>query len=366
MTIQRIFAYIAAGTLLSACASTTPLETRLSKLGEEPADVQEQYIYGLPQTILKVEVTYRESMHIPGPFADYAERYLGISEVIKQKSSGWKLADVEITSFTEPDPGHFYSLNVLEGEFVRESLDRLLEDGVLLDGTESLHESAKGEDLESAQKPDYLRFVDLGVYNNFEERTETMYKTLVTDTSYVQVPVQRTVVEQKSPSTKAREAADFLLEIRLRRFEMLTGEYEVYPDGEAMEAALKKMDQMEASYLSLFTGKTISNLKTKTWFVVPEEGSEPSRYSLAMFSEQLGFVPAELLEGLPLEIQIRPLGKTSKPGTYHEGSGGNLTQNRIFYRMPDVAELKVMYGADALLEQRISIYQAGAMISTPL
>ena len=78
-----------------------------------------------------------------------------------------------------------------------------------------------------------ISYVDLGVYPNYEERSETMYKTLVTDTSFVRVPVQRTVVEQKSFAMKAEEAADFLLELRARRFEMLTGEYEVYPDGVA-------------------------------------------------------------------------------------------------------------------------------------
>ena len=61
-----------------------------------------------------------------------------------------------------------------------------------------------------------------------------MYKTLVTDTSFVEVPVNRTITEQKSPAMKAEEAADFLLELRTRRFELLTGEYESYPQGEAM------------------------------------------------------------------------------------------------------------------------------------
>ncbi|MEN8203435.1 MAG: DUF4831 family protein [Bacteroidota bacterium] len=364
--MRRLLTYIAVALFLSACATTTPLETRITKLGEEPAGVKGQYIYGLPQTVLKVELTYRESMNIPGPYADYAERYLGISEVIRQKASRWNLHNVAVSALEEPDPEHYYSLNVMKGEFNREALDRLLDKGIILDGTESVHESIKGEGLESAQKPDYLKYVDLGVYTNFEERTETMYKTLVTDTSYVQVPVQRTVVEQKSPSTKAREAADFLLEIRLRRFEMLTGEYEVYPDGEAMGTALNKMDQMEASYLSLFTGKTISRLKKKTWFIVPEKGSEPSRYNLAMFSEQLGFIPSELLEGLPLEVQITPLGKTHMPGSYFEGGGANQTQNMLYYRMPDVAGLKVVYGTEVLSDQRISIFQAGALMSTPV
>jgi len=364
--MKKIFAYISIVSILSACATTVPLETQLTSLGEEPVEKKEQYIYGLPQTILKVEISYRESMNIPGPYADYAERYLGITEVIKQKTNQWNLSDVNISSFTEVDPEHYYSLNVLEGDFNRETLDRLLEDGIILDGTERVHEISKGESLESSGNTDYLKYLDLGVYNNFEERTETMYKTLVTDTSYVQVPVQRTVVEQKSPSTKAREAADFLLEIRMRRFEMLTGEYEVYPNGEAMEAALKKMDQMEASYLSLFTGKTVSRLKKKTWFIVPGNGPEASSYGLDMFSEQLGFIPAELLEGLPLEVQIKPLGKTSRPGSYFSRSGGNNSRNSIYYRMPDVAELKVVYGTDVLSEQRISIFQSGAMLTAPV
>jgi len=364
--MKKILSYIAAALFLSACASTVPLETRLTELGAEPADWKEQYIYGLPQTVLKIELSYRESMDIPGPYADYAERYLGIAEVIKQKAKHWHLHDVEISSFNEPDPEHYYSLNVMEGELKRESLDRLLEEGVILDGTELVHEVIKGDGLGALERSDYLKYMDLGVYNNFEERSETMYKTLVTDTSYVQVPVQRTVVEQKSPSTKAREAADFLLEIRLRRFEMLTGEYEVYPDGEAMGAALKKMDQMEASYLSLFTGKTVSKIKKKTWFIVPESGSESSRYTLDMFSEQLGLVPAELLEGLPLELQITPLGKTERPGSYFKSSGGKNSQNMVFFRMPDVAELKVVYGAEVLSEQRISIFQAGSLMSSPV
>ena len=161
--MKKIVAYLSVAAFLSACASTTPLETRLSKLGEEPADARDQYMYGLPLTVLKVEITYRESVHVPGPFGDYAERYLGISEVIRQKSTEWQLADVEISPFTEPDPDHFYSLNIMDGEFSRESLDRLVKEGVLMDGTERLHKISKGEGLEFEQQADYLRYVDLGV-----------------------------------------------------------------------------------------------------------------------------------------------------------------------------------------------------------
>lgn len=352
--------------MLSACSSTVPLTTQLSALGDEPLDAKAQYLYGLPQTVLKVEVSYRESTNIPGPYSDYAERYLGITEVIKQKSKVWKIEELTVSSFSEPDPDHYYTVNVMEGDFTGESFQRLLDKGILLNGTEKVDETLTGEGLASSRNADYLKYVDLGIYTNFEERNETMYKTLVTDTSYVQVPVQRTVVEQKSPSTKAREAADFLLEVRLRRFEMLTGEYEVYPDGEAMASALNKLDQLEASYLSLFTGKTVSRVKTKTWFIVPENGSEPSNYRLGMFSEQLGFIPADLLEGLPLDLAISPLGKTARPASYFVESGDNNTQNTLYFRMPDVAQLEILLGDEILSKKRISIFQSGAMITAPV
>ena len=271
-----------------------------------------------------------------------------------------------ISHFTELDPQHIYSLNVLEGEFSGGFLDHYIEQGILVDGTAMIHKQMKGPALESDFKRDYLRYVDLGVDGNFEKRTETMYKTLVTDTSYVRVPVQRSIVEQKSPLRKAEEAADFVLELRNRRFEMLTGEYEVFPNGEAMAAAIEKLDQLEESYLTLFAGKTISRMGKRAYFIVPETGSSPSRYRLDMFSSQLGFVPAELMEGDPLEVQIKPLGIINALDGQVSGNPEERGYDKLYYRLPDVVELKVKLGGDVLSTQRISIFQSGAVITSPI
>jgi len=362
--MKRFIYFLAAVGLLAGCASTEPLEMRVTPLGREPAKVKEQIVYALPQTVLKVEVTFREVRSVPGPYWEYAEKYLGLQEVVKTKSSQWNIWDVAITQHEELDPQHFYSLNILDGTFHASSLLPFLEQGIILSGTEIVHESIKGNGLQSTSRDNFVRYEDLGVSNNFEERTETMYKTIVTDTAFVEVPVQRTVVEQKSSATKAREAADFLLELRTRRFEMLTGEYEVYPDGEAMGASIQKLDQMEASYLSLFTGKTITRILQRTWFIVPEAGVDPSTYPLDVFSTTLGFVPAGLNEGQALEVQIRPLGKTIKIGGYFSPS--TAPENSLLYRIPDLAELKVMLGEQALSTHRISVFQSGHMLTTPL
>jgi hypothetical protein len=362
--MKKFIYYTAVTIMVAGCATTQPVQLRVTPLGQEPVKVNEQYIYALPQTVLKVEVTLREERSIPGPYWEYAEKYLGLKDVVTRNSSRWSIWDVSIGQHLELDPQQIYSLNVLEGEFDDSALLPYLDQGVVLKGTEIIDESAKGNGLQSTSRDNFVRYDDLGVNDNFEERTETMYKTIVTDTAFVEVPVQRTVVEQKSSATKAREAADFLLELRTRRFEMLTGEYDVYPDGVAMGAAIQKLDQMEASYLSLFTGKTITRVMKRTWFIVPEAGSAPSTYPLDVFSDALGFVPRELMEGQPLEVVITPMGKTLRVAGYF--SPATIPNNTLLYRIPDLVELKVMLGEEALSTHRISIYQSGQLVTAPV
>ncbi len=363
--MKRRLIYLAALVLVAGCAGSAEMTSyQVSPLGQEPRDVETSFLYALPQTILKIELTVREDRSIPGPYWEYAEMYLGLKDVVQKNSSRWSIWDVAIDAHSEIDPRHLYSLNVLEGSFDAGAVMPYLQQGTVLQGTETIHEAIKGNALQSTHQANYIRYEDLGISGNFEEKTETMYKTIVTDTAFVQVPVQRTVVEQKSPSTKAREAADFLLELRTRRFEMLTGEYDVYPDGEAMGDALRKLDQMEDAYLSLFTGKTITKIMKRTWFIVPETGGSPSSYPLDVFSSLLGFVPADLMEGQPLRVEIQPLGFSQKAGDYF--SLASVQANTLVYRIPDIAELKIMLGDEILSTHRISIYQSGHLTTGPV
>lgn len=351
--------------LLAGCATQTPLQVQVNPLGAEPQGAEATYLYALPSTVLKVEVTYQETRFLPGPYGEYAERYLGITDVIRQKRSSWQISGVTLTPHQETDPDQYYILSVIEGTFDAAVLLPLIDKGIILDGSYLVQERIEGAGMhESLQQQ--LPFTDLGATSNFEERTETMYKTLVTDTSFVQVPVERSVVEQKSPARKAEEAANFLLELRTRRLEMLTGEYEVYPDGEAMEAAIRKLDQLEASYLSLFTGKTFTRTMKRSWFIVPDPGTTASRLRLGMFSDQLGFVPEDLLEGSPLEVVIEPTGATASPAVHYAPLPGVNNENVVLYRLPELTVLKVRWGDRILTEERLSIYQKGVLVSNPL
>lgn len=364
--MKNLFVLIALVSILASCTAPAEMQVIVAPLGEEVPESTEQGVYVLPQTILKVELTIQEVKSVPGPFRDYAQKYLSIKEVINQNSSKWQILDLKVSPHVELDPGMAFQLHLLKGDMDMAGIAGLVEKGVILDGSEQVLEGIRSPAMGASVRKDYVQYRDLGISSNFEERTETMYKTIVTDTSFVEVPVNRTITEQKSLSMKAKEAAEFILELRTRRFELLTGEYDSYPQGEAMKATLDKLDEMEASYLSLFTGKTLSRQETRSWFVVPESGSETTTYPLGVFSEQLGFIPKEMMEGVPLSMIIKPIGKTRNLDAYYSDKNAGDVSNMLYYRIPDVVEMKLMLGNTELANQRISVYQSGALVASPI
>jgi len=65
-------------------------------------------------------------------------------------------------------------------------------------------------------------------------------------------------------------------------------------------------------------------------------------------------------------VQIEPLGKTENLGSHLLRHPEGESYNQLYYRLPDVVDLKVKLGSDVLSNQRISIFQSGAVITTPI
>ena len=65
--MKKIFPYLAAAAIFAGCATTKELQVEVISLRGEPAEVQEQYIYALPQTVIKLEFACEEVRSIPGP-----------------------------------------------------------------------------------------------------------------------------------------------------------------------------------------------------------------------------------------------------------------------------------------------------------
>jgi len=361
---MRVFRYFGILILvLSGCATSTQLQ--VTKLGFEPAESVEKIIYALPKTMIKIGIQYEKHITVPGPYGQYGEKYLGLRNCTTERSENWAITAVNSNDIAEIDPAHYYVINAISGNIPFETFNKLLSSGYISEGSMSLNEEIAVPLGMTGNIENVVLYNDVTVDSYVDQRQETMFKTIVTDTSFVQVPVSRTVLEKKTHEQKAEEAANFILELRLSRFELLSGYGEVFPDGEAMAATLKKIDQLEREYLSLFTGKQYTEIFTREFYLTPEADDSQKTYILAFFSQRLGFISATNDEGSPLTVEVVPAGKTKSLRNLMAQSPEAEVYNQIYYRLPDVADVKVSWSGKDIHHKRVNIYQLGALVSIP-
>src|ERR1035441_10754058 len=99
--------------LLNACSSYRVIHVTNNNKGK----VHDKYgfYYALPQTLLKVDVTVRKTFLNKGPYSDYAEKYLGITNIIKNDEVQYDIMDVKISSFPQRDPDQNYLVRMSPG-----------------------------------------------------------------------------------------------------------------------------------------------------------------------------------------------------------------------------------------------------------
>ena len=209
-------------------------------------------------------------------------------------------------------------------------------------------------------------FTDISVKKNLRETTDTLYKTMITDSSYVRIPVVRKQKEAKTIEQKAEEAANFIIKIRKRRFKLLAGEYDVFPEGNALAISMKELDKLEKEYIELFLGKIVKQQYTRSFVIVPDASPEKRSVVIANFSEQIGLTDKNSKTGSEIIIEIQPLNKVRQLRASGATYPDPRLQNNLYYRVPDLADIRVRVASDILYESRVSIWQAGAMVNMPL
>lgn len=343
--------------MLLTVACTAPNRFLVTGIGYEPQENNSTMIYALPSTGLKVYIEYQKDVFIPGPYADYAQRQLGIEGVGRERTETWRIAGASLDITTEPDLTRIYSIAGIEGTPDREILNWAAQNGLIFRGNYMINTAIGAS---SAKKdPGGVLFKDVTMEPNMEKKEQTIYKTLITDTSFVRVPVTTEQMERKTIERKAEEAARLILEIRSDRYYLSAGLVDPLPADFDMETAMAGLDRLEADYLSLFIGKSFSEHFSKEYFLVPNGSLEPERYSLDHFSEVQG-IGAE--ESLPIELVITPDGDARSLRNLLPQEPEAELYNHFYYRIPEICEVSVTYDQKELARNRISIYQSGALV----
>jgi hypothetical protein len=247
---------------------------------------------------------------------------------------------------------------------VRSNFLQLSENGLVL-----IPVSQKPSFLSTGQsgfeEEDTEYFRDRSVKPNLIEKSDTVYSLFETDTGFVKVPHVQLKNRYKTLDEKAAEAAAFIVKIRKRRFKLLSGQYDVFPEGIALEYAVNELTRLENEYLSLFFGKTVTKQVRRTYtYLPPGEDAEELADVLFRFSSAKGIMPEKDLTGSPVTIKVKKL-NPENPFKSMDVNNGSEDVSDLIYRIPVPCQVEVSDEMHSLGSTKLFIYQLGPLVRLP-
>lgn len=359
--ILPVLALLAAG--CSMIGGKSPGDITVLPLGDEVRVTEGSLVYALPMTVFEIDVIAEKRIDRPGPYARYAAEMIGLDNVINSEQESWRLADVSLNSVEELDPSQFY---VIEGTtLMQTNMLALRKSGLVLDINPGLYDRTTVSNLQEGAGQTRLLFPDRGAYEYVSTKTDTAYRIVRADTAFIRVPY---LVQKRKGMTveeEAREAADRLLELREGRHMILTGETNIFPqDG----AAIDEINRLEREYTALFAGKSWTERKHCRIWVTPDIEMAGRLTTIFTFSESDGVSTSADGTGTPVLMDIIPSGKTADLNMVERpvsGQKGQATGDRLYYRVPDVAEITVSIDGEELCKARKLVYQFGKKLALP-
>ena len=361
----RLSAYLIIALMTLSCSSSKKMaepQQVILPLSDPNALRGGGIVYGLPRTVFTFTVEFERTIEKPGPYAKYAGELIGLEKVITEENESWTVDGISVTSHDELDPSEFYVIE--SNSLFQTNVLALKKEGLILDlNPESLDSPVN---LHKANPQDVNQFLtrDLGSDEYYMVQSDTAYKRLSIDSSFVRVPY---VVEKKKRLTAdqlAERAAKRLMEMREGKHLILTGEATVFPQN---DAAIIEMNRLEKEYMELFTGKTIRQKVSYTYHIIPNKEGDNKQILLFQFSELTGPLNGNGSGGTPVTLEIVPEQKTKDLTIIkkQKSDPSAPTYDKLYYRVPDMVNLKVSMGPEVYLNTRKLVFQFGEVIQLP-
>lgn len=360
MMSKNLFSVIVSLVFLSCNSKTIQVEPLSKPLDENKVAVY----YTLPRTVVYVKVVCSQSEYIPGPYADYAKKFLGIDGVSNVEKVEYSISKIEVDTHSETDPNAIFAVYPTAkgyGNYMRLSAEGLI---LSVNSTIDSKTIAHSQDLKSGE----VIFKDLSVNPFIVEETATFYGRTLRDSVYVRVPIQRSMTIERNLEEKAKEAADFIFSIRKKRLDFLTPDIDHPFAGDALQLILKELQRLEDEYLALFIGKRFMHTFSQTFSFTPSSPEGESAI-LFRFSESKGLLSPTDLSGRPVLIE---LDQPQYPENFDavkgriEAFAAKTKLDRFYYRIPVVTSIKILDGKQQLTSKRLSVYQYGLLAQLPV
>lgn len=359
--------------LLASCGSK---KNTIQREAPEVGHIQEMRMgfpgtglyYSLPRTVIIVDVEVRKTEKIPGPYTSYAERFLGLHNVIEQQDVSYKITGVNISSYAEPDPEQIFFVTLPDHQ-IKNMYIALNESGII--SSVNLEHDEESLLKQMGESKDMRHISSDAVFNyfidtNLMERIDTIIEHVQEDTITVQRQTLRRSWVEKSQELRAREVADYILEIREKKFDLISGFQEITYSREALDYMYTELNKLEQDYLNLFTGITSNETKRYRFLHTPGFQDDDQKL-LFRFSPQSGISGANENNGIPVKLHYARSNTTQQLGEKIRANTleNHLTRKGFHYRIPEHADLMLKIGETTRASARILVSQFGIVTYLP-
>ena len=305
-------------------------------------------VYALPKTEVVVVVKTQCVKEIPGPFYQYAERYLADKNFISHESTAWRVSKVDIKSNPIVDENKMYQVLFDKKGW---SNNISFSSSCLIKGVNIPVHSRPNSFNQPGEKRGEVRKES----KPEKQRDAAKCKQETFDYSCLN---EEALVSSSIPKM-AEMAAKQIYEIRENRAAIIGAELETMPDGTAVKTILKEMDKQEKELLALFLGKRIVVEERKEFSIIPTE--DVVDFVIARISIDEGLKSAEDVMGEPIYINIKGEYKTVAEETKKEAK----QKKGFYYNVPGNAEISVAVNNKVIERKQISVPQFGYSIALP-
>lgn len=319
-------------------------------------------VYGLPRTVFTVFVEMERTIEKPGPYARFAGDLLGLNDVIQSESELWSIEGITVKTHEELDPSEYYVIE--SNTLFQTNVLALKKEGLILDLNPGIFYSAENLIGSKEHAINQFHSFDLGSDEYFQLQRDTAYKRISVDSTFIRIPYAVEKKKKLPVDQLAERAARRLMEMREGRHLILSGEADVFPQS---EAAINEINRLEKEYTELFTGKTLTETRIFSYQIIPGKDMVGKPVILFQFSELTGPVTGTMKGGTPVTVGLIPEQKTKDLTIINKQKAQpNAPKfDKLFYRVPDVVDMKISLGPEILFHSRRLIYQFGEVIQLP-
>lgn len=278
--------------------------------------------YTLPQTALEVTVEAQCTQRKAGPFAQFAERYLGITDAPQEDATVWTVRSISVLPVAVADTSKRFHVNFSAPQ------------------TPALHLTDDGRLWGINMQPEPQTAVAE------PEETEPEQKNRLSPVSVM----NEEMLKAGSKNKQAEIAARQIFRIRESRLNLLTGEVDNLPaDGASFQLVLDNLEAQEKAYLELFTGTETVTLQQKQFSYLPLLSMGSHEALLFRFSRHYGFVDNDDLVGEAYMLRIDVIEDNTQVPVLTDAKGRpRPAATGIAYNVPGKLNYAVMHGGEKL------------------